>query len=257
MLRGIYTSTSAMLELQARQTALTNNMANINTVGYKAENLYSKSFDEIMLSNKDKYVGGEAKTQKLGGLSLGVRIDETLTDYSQGDISFTGNNTDFALLSDGFFAVEGRDGNEFYTRAGVFKVDVDGTLVTTAGYKVLGRNLNTNNVEPIMVGNSNVGFDSENNILLDGQPAYKFKIVGFEDTLSLERSSENVFTGKDAMEINQYSVKQGYKEASNVDLIKSTIDLTTNLRAFEANQSVVKALDSTLNLIANDIGAVR
>ena len=68
MLRGYYTSISSMLELQARQNVSSNNIANINTTGYKSESVVSKPFDEVLLANRDKYINGKAHKQVLGGL---------------------------------------------------------------------------------------------------------------------------------------------------------------------------------------------
>ena len=72
MLRGMYSSISAMINLQASQSVITNNMANINTTGFKSETLISKSFDELVLSNRDKYVNGQGKKQELGSLNLTI-----------------------------------------------------------------------------------------------------------------------------------------------------------------------------------------
>ncbi|MGL5693923.1 MAG: flagellar hook-basal body complex protein, partial [Peptostreptococcaceae bacterium] len=143
MLRGMYSSVSAMVNLQASQSIITNNLANINTTGYKSETLVSKSFEELMISNRDKYVNGQGKAQQIGGLSLGVKIDDTITNHMQGTFVETNNRTDFAINGKGFFTVRDAAGKEFYTRDGVFKVNSQGYLVTTAGHYVMGRNQST------------------------------------------------------------------------------------------------------------------
>ena len=103
MLRSMYASVSSMLTLQARQSAITNNLANINTTGYKAQSVVAKSFDEMLLHNRDDYQDGVSNEKKLGSLSFGVKIDDTATDYSQGTLVSTDNNTDFAIVGNGFF----------------------------------------------------------------------------------------------------------------------------------------------------------
>ncbi len=257
MLRGMYSSVSAMINLQASQSVITNNMANINTTGYKAETLISKSFDELILSNNDRYVNGQGKKQQLGNLNPGVKIDETVTNYTQGTLVDTENDTDFAINGKGFFTVRDQQGNQRYTRDGVFKVDGRGYLVTTSGDNVLGINQVTNTLEPIYVGQQKITMDISNNILLDSRRAYKFNVVDFENYNDLNKVGQNLFEADNAIGINNYQVRNKVKETSNVDIIDVTSSLMSNLRAFEANQKVVQIMDSTLSKIANEIGSVR
>lgn len=257
MLRGMYSSVSAMINLQSSQSVITNNLANINTTGYKSETLVSKSFEELMISNRDRYVNGQGKTQEIGGLSLGVKIDDTITNHMQGTFIETNNKTDFAINGKGFFTVRDTAGKEFYTRDGVFKVNSQGYLVTTAGHYVVGRNQNTNTVEPIYVGNQKVTVDNNNNLLLNSQVSYKFNVVDFENYDKLNKVGDNLYYSENPRVTNNYNLKQGVKESSNVNLIDATSELMANLRAFEANQKVVQIMDSALSKIANEIGAVR
>lgn len=257
MLRGMYSSISAMINLQASQSVITNNMANINTTGFKGETLVSKSFDELVLSNRDKYVNGQGKKQELGSLNPGVRIDEVTTNYTQGTIVSTDNDTDFAINGKGFFTIEDRDGNRRYTRDGVFKVNSMGYLVTTSGDSVLGVNQGTNALEPIYVGNQKISMDNRNNILLDSRVAYRFNIVDFQDYNTLNKVGQNQFEGNNEVAVNNYNIQNKVKETSNVDLIDVTSALMSNMRAFEANQKVVQIMDATLSKIANEVGSIR
>lgn len=257
MLRGMYSSISAMINLQASQSVITNNMANINTTGFKGETLVSKSFDELVLSNKDKYVNGQGKRQELGSLNPGVKIDEAVTNYAQGTIVATDNDTDFAINGKGFFTIQDREGNRRYTRDGVFKVNSLGYLVTTSGDSVLGINQATNALEPIYVGNEKLSMDNRNNILLNSRVAYRFNIVDFQDYNTLNKVGQNLFEGENAIATNNYNIQNKVKETSNVDLIDVTSALMSNMRAFEANQKVVQIMDSTLGKIANEIGSIR
>lgn len=257
MLRGMYSSISAMINLQASQSVITNNMANINTNGFKAETLVSKSFDELVLSNRDNYVNGEGKRQELGALNPGVRIDENVTNYEQGTLVSTDNDTDFGINGKGFFTVEDSAGNRFYTRDGAFKVNSEGYLVTTSGDKVLGINRSSNALEPIYIGDEKISMDSRNNILLNSRTAYTFNIVDFEDYSTLNKVGQNLFKGSNEVLANNYSVQNKIKETSNVDIIDATAALMSNMRAFEANQKVVQIMDSTLSKIANEIGTIR
>ena len=259
MLRGYYTSISSMLELRARQNVSANNIANINTAGYKSESVVSKPFDEILLANRDKYINGKAHKQVLGGLNRGVRIDETITNHSQGSVVEDESNTSFALTGNGMFTVQKSDGTTAYTRSGVFKIDRDGYLVTTEGYRVMGVRSGTGALEPIQFSSSNITMDYDNNILEDGIVKYKFNIVDIEDKTSIKKGVDNTYTTLSdnvAKPLLNYKIQQYAKETSNVDYVTETMNLMSIMRAFEANQSVVKAIDSTLSQVANDIGKI-
>ena len=257
MLRGMYSSISAMISLEANQKVITNNIANINTTGYKSETMMYKSFDELLLNNNEMYINGEGRTQVLGIMNPGVSIDEVVTNHTQGIIKSTENDSDFAINGKGFFTIRDNEGNIRYTRDGIFKVNSNGYLVNTSGYNVLGINQRTNNLEPIYVGNQKISMDNNNNLLLDSNAAYKFNIVDFENYVNLKKIGENLFQGNDAVPAKNYYIQNRAKETSNVDLIDVTTALMSNLRAFEANQKVVQIMDSTLSKIASEIGAVR
>lgn len=260
MLRGLYSSVSAMLQLQAKQSITTNNIANVNTTGYKSEVMVEKPFPEYMLTNKDSYINGKAKKQDIGTLSFGVKMDDIITNHTQGQLIEDGKDTTFAILGDGFFTVTDREGNTAYTRDGVFKVSTEGYLMTSAGHFVQGINTRTGALEPINVGVENsIVIDSYNNILINDVISYRFNIVepNNYDTFNLE--ADNLYYGGDgvtALTNTDYSIKQGFKEGSNIDIVTETANLMTTLRAFQANQSVVSAIDTTLNLAANEIGRI-
>lgn len=256
MLRGLYTSVSSMLTLQSRQSIITNNLANINTTGYKEETLVGKSFDEVMLYNKDNYKAGEGNEQILGSMSFGVRIDDTYTNYSQGSNVSTDNNMDFAIDGSGFFAVEDAQNNQYYTRNGDFLVDAQGYLITGSGHYVLGKNSTTQATERINVGNSNIYLTQDNKISIDNGNEYSFNIVDFQNYDNLEKTGNGLYVGTNPIDATNFSVKQGYLESSNVDSINSVTLLMETVKEFEANQKVVQAMDSILNKIANEIGRV-
>ncbi|WP_042275338.1 flagellar hook-basal body complex protein [[Clostridium] dakarense] len=257
MLRGIYSSVSSMINLQARQSIITNNLANIKTNGYKEETLVSKSFDEMILSNNDNYVNGMPTHQILGRLSFGVKIDDTVTNYKQGVHVSTNNKTDIALDGKGFFQVQDFSGKKFFTRDGSFKVNSQGYLVTNAGHNVMGVNKLTGNLEAINVGNDKFAVTPNNNVVLNGVEKYSFSVVDFNDYNNLKKVGDNLYSGENPIRANNFYVKQGYVEGSNVDSISATADLMETAKEFESNQKVVQSIDSILYKIANEIGSVR
>ena len=257
MLRGLYTSVSSMLNLQERQSVLTNNLANIKTNGYKEDTLISKSFDEMTLSNNDNYKNGIPNHQNLGGLSFGTKIDEVITNFKQGSFISTENNSDFALNGSGFFQVRDHDGNMFYSRDGSFKVNSHGYLVTNGGYNVMGTNQASNSTEPIYVGNGKMALNSSNELTIEGGNSYKFNIADFNDYKGLKKVVDNVYSGDNPVNGDKYSIKQGFLESSNVDYIGSITESMQTIKEFEANQKVIQTIDSTLKQIASEIGSVR
>lgn len=257
MLRSLYTSVSSMITLQARQGIITNNLANTNTTGYKSETLVTKSFDEMLLYNKDSYKNGVANVKELGGLSFGVRIDDTATNFEQGTLVSTENNTDFAIVGSGFFQVTDEQNNIYYTRDGSFKVNAQGYLVTNSGHYVMGINSQSGNSERIYVGSDLINITSDNSISINGENRYKFNIVDFENYDSLTKYGNNLYTGDGGFNSNNYSIQQKYLEGSNIDYINEIALMMETVNEFEANQKVIQTIDSTLSQIANEIGSIR
>jgi flagellar basal-body rod protein FlgG len=255
MIRGFYASVSSLITLQARQEIITSNLANATTTGYKSETLIEQSFTPMTLYNKDNYKNGVATVKELGDVSFGVKIDDTITLHSQGTLVDTDNNTDFAIVGSGFFKVTDANNKAYYTRDGSFKVDSLGYLVTSAGYNVLGVNQNGEE-ERIYVGNANITSDFLGNISLDDVETYQFKIVDFEDYNNIQKFGNNVYVSQtDELDAN-FNIRQKQLEASNIDTITQTSLLMETVNEFQANQTVIQTIDSTLSQIASEIGSI-
>ena len=141
MVRGLYTAYTGMMQQQARMEVLTNNLANSTTVGFKKEGSTSRAFDQV-LAIKVRDSSTSYVDQVIGKMSLGVKVGETYTDYSQGSFKATEGPLDVALSGDGFFNIsyrkKGSDEDQvMYTRSGEFALTQDGTLVTKDGEEFL------------------------------------------------------------------------------------------------------------------------
>ena len=257
MLRSMYASVSSMISLQARQGVITNNLANINTTGYKSQTLVAKSFDDMLLHNKDDYKNGVSNVNELGSLNFGVRIDETATNYKQGTLISTENNTDFAIVGNGFFQVTDEQNNTYYTRDGSFKVNPQGYLVTNSGHYVMGTNSQSGNSERIYVGSDLISISPDNSVMINGENRYKFNIVDFENYDNLTKYGNNLYKSDGEFNSSNYTIKQKYLEGSNIDSINEMAMMMETVKEFEANQKVIQTIDSTLSQIANEIGRVR
>lgn len=256
MIRGLYTSVSGLITLQNEQETVTNNIANVNNNGFKASVLTKQNFKDVLIANRQKVVGNKYVQNEIGNLSLGVMTDDVKNIFTQGSFKATDNMTDFGIDGRGFFVAQ--NGNrQVYTRDGNFKINNQGYLITSDGSNVLGRNLATNAIEPIYIGNNEFSLDGENNIDINGVgTTHKLLTADFEDYNSLEVLGENYITDNPPIYDAQVKVRQFVVENSNVDATEQMTKLIEIKRQFETNQKFVKMQDETLEKAANQIGRV-
>ena len=256
MIRGLYTSVSGLITLQHDQETITNNMANINNTGYKKSVLTKQSFEDVMISNRQKLSGDKYVRNNIGTLNLGVQTNDVKTVFTQGAFKSTDKTTDFAIDGRGFFVAQNGD-QQVYTRDGNFKVNQEGYLITNDGSEVLGRNNATGEIEHIYVGNMKFALDGENNIQIDGIGAPdKLLTADFENYDSLEQLGDNYITMDNPVYDAKVNVEQGVLEGSNVDSAEELVKLMEVKRQFETNQKFVKMQDETLDKAANQLGRV-
>ena len=260
MIRALYTAVTGMITKEAQQSNVTNNIANANTNGYKAENISIKSFDDVLIQNYDKTVNGKNIKTIIGSLSQGSQIDGVNTDFTQGVLQTTDKATDFAIEGKGFFTVQRDDGittKNYYTRTGDFHVDGSGYLVTDSGDKVLGKNSSTNAVEPIFVGDGKIQSDKYGNLSVNGKSQYKFDLVDFKDYKTIKKVGDNLYDAANPIQNAKVVVRQGSLEKSNVNVTNETVNMMQIMRNFESNQKVMQAIDETLGKAVNDVGTVK
>ncbi len=259
MKRGLYTASTGMTTQMQRMDVISNNLANVNTTGFKRDDVTIRSFDDIMIERlnepKDAY-GAPYFNDQIGELGFGVTIDKVTTDFTTGSHIMTESPLDFALDGDAFFtiSVPQKDGSEkeFYTRNGSFKLSSDGYLVTSQGYKVIGQN------GPINLGEyqSVPSVAKNGEIVIDGEVVDKFKIVSFEDNNELRKTTDDFYdvTEKSVMVNKEFTVRQGYTETSNVNSVREMVEMITLQRNYEANQKSIQTADTIMGKVANDIG---
>ncbi len=269
MLRGFYTAAAGMISQQRRQEMLSNNLANSQTPGYKTDQSSLRAFPEMLMhriGNTDSPVPMK-KSTVIGGLNTGVYMQETLPNFTQGDLTETGNKTDAALIAgnlpvneDGsqaaiFFTVSAGDELR-YTRNGNFALDANGRLTTNEGFLLIGTD-----GEPIELNSNNFTIDENGIVTENGSVAGRLNIALSRNPNELVKEGnglfrndgqplENVLEAGDA----SFTVKQGFLERSNVDLQQTMTDMMTAYRAFEANQKVLQAYDRSMDKAANEVG---
>jgi flagellar basal-body rod protein FlgG len=260
MIRSIYTAVSGLITGEAKMSVINNNIANANTMGFKSEDIAVKKFDDVLMRNYDKVVGGKNVKNTIGSLSLGSEIDEVVTNYQQGNLKTTDEETDFAIRGRGYFTVLRDDGiseRNFYSRDGHFHVNHNGYLVNNSGDKVIGKNIDTDTDEPIFVGSGKIKLDQMGHLRIDEVEKYRFKVVDFEDYNNVKKVGDNYFFSEKTKEADNYSLKQNSLEQSNVDISSEMVNMMTVMRNFESNQKVIQSLDQTLSKSVNELGSVR
>lgn len=257
MVKGLYTANWGMINEQKRVDILANNMANAATTGYKKEGSTSEAFYDV-LAYKIKDTSEPTGAKRLGAMNMGVKIGEVYTDYSQGAIHETGNTFDMALSGKGFFAVEftNKSGETSvkYTRDGHFTLNVKGELVNKNGDFLLDKNGGHIVLDPMQ----DFSVDRLGTVYLDNQAQAQIQVVDFADYDFLEKYGENYLTPLDgAQQIDaQAQVISNYLEDSNVQVVQEMVDLINFTRAYETNQKMIQAIDSTLETAVTRVGQV-
>jgi fagellar hook-basal body proteins len=253
---------------------LTNNLANINTPGFKADQSSIRAFPEMLLQQVRRMdaAGGKASASYLspvGTLNTGAYLQEVAPNFSQGDLQQTDLNTDIAFWNGSmpvnaeglsgtvFFVLENPDGGLRYTRNGNFTVDEGGYLTTASGHYVLDETGNR-----IYLGGTDFTVREDGMVEQNGVPVARLGIAFSENPYALVKRGEGLYEAAEILPSAyntagvSFSVRQGYLERSNVDAAQTMTELLSTYRNFEANQKVLQAYDRSMELAANEIGKV-
>ncbi|MCA1055132.1 flagellar hook-basal body protein [Rossellomorea aquimaris] len=277
MFRGFYTVASGMFAQQRKTEMLTNNLANANTPGYKADQASLRAFPEMLLEQ----MGSTSiptennltlpNNQRVGYLNTGVYMQETTPNFLQGDVQETGRKADIALINGRmpvdedtgvtgsvFLTVEGTDGPR-YTRNGNLTVNGNGFMTTNSGYYVLDEN-----GERIQLETDDFKVGETGNILVGDTVAVRLGIGYSDNPNTMIKQGDGLYTTEGNVPLGNayeedgviFTTKQGFLERSNVDASRTMTDMMTAYRAFEANQKVLQAYDRSMEKAANEIGRV-
>lgn len=272
MLRGLYSAASGMIAQQQRTEMLTNNLANAQTPGYKADHASMRTFPNLLIQALHTEELPPRRTRRVGELATAVYLQERMPNFRQGDLTETGNATDLALLEGVmpetetgrpgalFFVVQIEDGEVRYTRNGQFSLDGEGYLTTADGYYVL-----STLGEPIQVDDEDFHVDETGTVTRsDGTIAGQLNVVYAEDPLQLVKEGNGHFRFDGEGELPTaigndeifFQIKQRFLERANVDTAQTMADMIAAFRSFEANQRVLQAYDQTLEKAVNEIGKI-
>lgn len=255
MIRGLYTGAMGMIVQEKRLNNVSQNLANVETNAFKKQKMIAKAFDRVAIKNRENNPSGHALTS-IGEMHLGVEIDDLYGDFEQGVLTETNNTLDFAIEGQSFFTIQLPSGALAYTRDGSFKINENSQLTTKQGYLVMGRNPYNQNLESISLHSEDIKADTRGMINQANGQNYALNIASFNDVQTLERIGENLYTGGGAQAYmgEQYLVRQGFIEKSNVNPLEEMVKMIEITRSFESNQKVVQSMDETLGKAVNEVG---
>lgn len=258
MSETMYVAGSGALVQQMRLEVLSNNLSNVNTVGFKEDRTVfraylpgaSGSIEEV--SDIELISGNQGHLQYLPS-NFHVEFEGTKTSFAPGQLKHTGNELDVGLDGKGFFCIQTPDG-VCYTRKGNFSVNENRVLATQEGLPVLGRG------GEIKIEGRNIAIDVEGNISVDGKRVGTMKIIDFQRPYALDKVGDTLFAQsteevgeKIAEEVN---VNQGFLELSNVDAVKVMTEMIEVLRAYESYQKVIRCVDEINSKAINEVGTL-
>jgi flagellar basal-body rod protein FlgG len=233
---AMYKALSGAIVQTRRLEVVTQDLANTNTAGYKGERLV---FREVLEAppKPDESIGGQ------------VVVTEQRTDFSTGDIRYTGNPLDLAVRGEGFFSVQTARGVR-YTRQGTFSLSGDNTLVMPSGEPLLGEG------GPIRVNGSKVEVTADGAVLVDGEEVDRLKLVRVQDPRRLVREGYTFFRADDAdvQPVTNAQVEQGSLEEANVNPVESMVALIDIERQFEAYERAMRTIDGATEKAVNEAG---
>lgn len=227
---GLYSAASGLTESLRAQEITANNLANVNTPGYKRRLAVFHPFHKVLADQ----------------LSQGTALGDVVVDFSPGPIQHTGNALDFAIHGDGFFVLGGAAAY-LYTRKGNFTLRGDGTIVDTVGRPLLGDGGAELRVPP---DTRKVRVTTGGQVYADDTALGRIWVVKFEGTPPLEAAAYTAFSlaegaSQPATEPRP-QVVQGALEGSNTNAVDELVAMITTLRSFEASQRVVQTIDQSL-----------
>lgn len=266
MVKGLYTAYTGMVNEMKRMDVLANNLANADTYGFKKEGTTSHSFKEEM-AIRIKDTSNYGLPRRLGGITYGVKLGETYTNWDSGSLKVTDNPSDLAVAGKGFFAVAFMDkrGNTSikYTRDGAFTVDVNGYLVTKDGDHVLNATgaLNSDAGENNWVRidpNATFQVDKLGSITQNNAIVGTVGLVDIDNYDYIEKYGENLYNLVNGGNViaTDGEIEQGVIETSNVNVVDEMVNMITIQRAYEAGQKVITSIDATLDKAVNEVGRV-
>lgn len=241
MIKGIQSAKAAMIAQSTRQDITANNLANVQTTGFKRDRLFQTDL-----------MDAQSGVESNGELAL-RQLQKVVTDFSQGALHPTSAPLDVALQGEGFFVVS--DGQQtYYTRSGHFELSAEGKLITAQGYAVQGEG------GEILLPAGQVTIGTRGEIAVDGRMVAKLKVVALDNPGDLIKAGGAMLFSKGGAAQERKAggtiVQQGFVETSNVDAMREMVEMIAIMRNYQVSAKALQAEDEALLKTVTDIGRV-
>ncbi len=258
MMRALWTAASGMEAQQLNIDVISNNLANVNTTGFKKSRA---DFQDLMYQTlKTTGAPSTSSTQTVGiQVGLGTTPAAVTKVFTAGNITQSGNDLDLAIEGDGFFQIQMPDGSTSYTRAGSFKKDGQGRVVNSDGYPLIPEI-----VVPANASKITIGADGTVSVIQSGQSSPttlgNIQLASFSNPSGLFSLGHNLYQQTDSSgnpttgtpgQNGLGNVSQGFLEMSNVNVMEEMVNMIVGQRAYEINSKAVQAADEMLQTTNN------
>jgi flagellar basal-body rod protein FlgG len=260
-MESLWVAKTGLEAQQTRMTVVSQNLANVNTTGYKRQRVM---FEDLLYQNVVQSGGlTSQQTEAATGLNLGtgVRVVATDRQFSQGNIVTTGNQFDVAVNGRGFFEILLPDGTQAYTRDGTFQINADGQLVTASGYTVQPAI-----TVPAGAAAVTIGVDGVVSATVPGQASAiqvgTLQLTDFVNPAGLQPRGENLYAETASSGPPQPgtpgltglgTLLQGSLETSNVNVVEELVTMIETQRAYEMNSRAIETADQMLQHLTNSL----
>ena len=258
-MQSLYTASTGMIGMQTQINTTANNIANVNTIGFKKSRA---EFSDLMYKVME-YAGTSTSdvTRSPTGIEVGLGSRPTAINkiFSEGSLKQTDNQLDVAITGRGFFRLELPNGMQVYSRNGAFKVDLNGALVNSDGYRFVPEI-----VIPPDATNVTIGTDGIVSVVQFGQVQSaqigQINLTNFINPAGLHSMGDNLYMETDSSGQPLEGIpgldglgvlRQGFVELSNVELVVELTDLITGQRAYDSNSKVITTSDEMLQTTNN------
>lgn len=245
------TAKSGLSAYQGKLDYLSNDLVNSTTTGYKASDV---GFRDMMTQTLDRK--GVSVDNKEAVNGTGVRLGNDFRNNTQGSLLQTGLTTDLAIDGEGYFGLQGADGQVLYTRDGNFKIDTDGQLVTADGTRVMINYENGFSAENVKLNPAEMSVDSEGGISVKMDNEYvligKIPVFTAEGDKAFIAQGNSTFIASDDAQVKlstDYDIRQGMLEGSNVDISEVFTDVILTQRAFQLASKAMTAADDLWSMV--------
>lgn len=255
---SLYSAATGMEAQQLNLNTIANNLANVNTPGFKRSKI---EFQDLLYQKPSRAAGTDSGGGNLvptgAEVGNGSRVAATSKVFTQGQLNQTGEKLDVAIQGDGFYEVQRPDGTIGYTRDGSFKMNAQGQVVNVDGLPILS------GFQPIPAGASGISISENGQVTVNtanGSQSFRLTLTRFANPAGLRSLGGNLYEETPASgtpEVGQPGengfgrTTQGYLEASNVNIVEEMVNLIVAQRAYEINSKSIQTSDEMLQNIAN------